>query len=394
VSARRAIWAVARRELVERSRTRALRISTALILLVSVGGAVAAARLTGRTPTDDVGLVGARAAALGPAIQAQARVSGRRARVRVLASVATATRDVRSGTIDIAVIDGSRLVVKSSASRAAVRVVRAASGGLEVLRRVQAAGLSPAAARSALALRPLPVTVLEPESNRLKQNREVLSIGLIALLMVLVFYGQAVAQGVTEEKSSRVVELLLTTVSPRRLLTGKVAGIGLLGLGQLVVAGVAALVAGKLAGGAGLPSAAPQTVALVMLWFALGYVFYSVAFAGAGALVSRQEDLTAATTPITILLLGAFYLALITGFDSPNGTAATIAAYVPPLAPMVVPARMVLGDMSVIGLIGAVAVDLVATAGVIVLAARVYERSILQVGAPVKLRRALRASTR
>ena len=107
------------------------------------------------------------------------------------------------------------------------------------------------------------------------------------------------ARGVTEEKSSRVVELLLTTLSPRRLLAGKVLGVGLLGLAQLVVAGGAALAAGRLAGGAGLPSAAPETVALVLLWFVLGYVFYSVAFAAVGALVSRQEDLAGATTLLT-----------------------------------------------------------------------------------------------
>ena len=99
------------------------------------------------------------------------------------------------------------------------------------------------------------------------------------------------APSVTEEKSSRVVELLLTTLSPRRLLAGKVLGIGLLGLAQLLLAGGAALAAGQLAGGAGLPSAAPEAVALVLLWFVLGYVFYSVAYAAVGALVSRQEDL-------------------------------------------------------------------------------------------------------
>ncbi len=389
MTARRAIWEVARRELVERSRSRAMRISVVVILAVAVGGAVAAARLTGRTPTDDVGLVGPRSAALGPVIKAQARSSGRRVRLHVLADATVATRDVKSGAVDAALIDGTRLVVKGAISQPVVRVVRAATNVQEVLQRLQAAGLSPLAARSALTPKLLPVTVLEPEPRSLKQNRDVLSIGLVALLIVLIFYGQSVAQGVTEEKSSRVVELLLTTVSPRRLLTGKVAGIGLLGLAQLLLAGVAALVAGTLAGGAGLPSAAPRTVALVLLWFVLGYVFYSVVFAAAGALVSRQEDLAAATMPITFLLLGGFYLALIAGFGSPNGTAATVAAFLPPFAPMVVPARMVLGDMTVIGLIGAIAVDLLATAGLIALAARVYERSILQLGAPVKLHRVL-----
>jgi ABC-2 type transport system permease protein len=210
----------------------------------------------------------------------------------------------------------------------------------------------------------------------------VLAVGLIALLIVLVFYGQAVAQGVTEQKSSRVVELLLTTLSPRRLLAGKVLGIGILGLAQLLLAGSAALAAGRLAGGAGLPAGAPETVALVVLWFVLGYVFYSVAFAAAGALVSRQEDLQTAMTPINVVLIGAFYLALIVANGNPNGTVARIAAFVPPLAPMVVPARMVLGDMSALGLTAAVIVDLLATAALMVLAARVYERAILRIGAP------------
>ena len=118
-----------------------------------------------------------------------------------------------------------------------------------------------------------------------------LSVGLLVLFTALVAFGNAVAVSVTEEKSSRVVELLLTTMSPRRLLTGKVLGIGLLGVAQLSITGAAALAAGHLAGGAGLPSGAIGTVALVVLWFLLGYAFYSVAYAAAGALVSRQEDL-------------------------------------------------------------------------------------------------------
>ena len=153
--------------------------------------------------------------------------------------------------------------------------------------------------------------------------------------------------------SSRVVELLLTTLSPRRLLAGKVLGVGLLGLAQLLVAGGAALAAGQLAGGAGLPSAAPEAVALVLLWFVLGYAFYSVAYAAVGALVSRQEDLAGATTLLTTVLIGSFVLAMI-ALDNPNGTLATVAAFVPPFAPMVVPARVVLGDMSAVGLAGAV----------------------------------------
>jgi hypothetical protein len=72
MSARRAIWEVARRELVERSRSLVMRISFALLMIVAVGGAVAAARLSGQTPTDKVGLAGVRSAAVAPAIRLEA----------------------------------------------------------------------------------------------------------------------------------------------------------------------------------------------------------------------------------------------------------------------------------------------------------------------------------
>jgi ABC-2 type transport system permease protein len=387
MSAPRAVWEVARRELVERSRSRVMRLSVVLLLVLSVGGAVAAARLTGRTPTDDVGLVGARSVALGPAIQLEANAIGRRVRLHRLSSAAAASRALGDGKVDVALLAGSRILVKSARSQPAVRVVQDASAAQRVLDRLRSGGLTRAQALAVVLPQPLRVDVLEPSTRNTDRNRGLIVVGLLGLFMVLIFYGQAVAQGVTEEKSSRVVELLLTTVTPGRLLTGKVLGIGLLGLAQLLLAGGAALVAGRLAGGAGLPSAAPATVALVVLWFILGYAFYSVAFAAVGALVSRQEDLSTAIVPITLVMTGSFYLALIVANGNPNGTLAQTAAFVPPLAPMLVPARMVLGNMNVLGLAVAVTVDLVATAGLIVLAARIYERAILRIGAPVKLRR-------
>lgn len=387
MSARRAVREVARRELVERSRSRVMRISVVLLLLLSVGAAIANARLTGGTPSDDVGLVGARAAAMGPAIQLQARAAGRRARLHELASQTAASRGLRSGKLDVALLDGTRLLVKSSRSTAAVRVVQDAVAARGVLDRLRGSGLTESQALRVLTPRPLPVDALEPNARDTERNRGLIVVGVLALFMVLIFYGQALAQGVTEEKSSRVVEVLLTSVSPRSLLAGKILGIGILGLAQLALAGGAALLAGALAGGAGLPSAAPGAVALVVLWFVLGYALYSVAFAAVGALVSRQEDLQTAILPITALITGGFYLALIVASTSPNGTLARIVAFVPPLSPMVVPARVVLGNMNGIELALAIMLDLVATAGLILLGARIYERAILRTGAPVKLRR-------
>lgn len=386
MSGRRSVWEVARRELLERSRSRALRISFALVLVLAVGGAIATARVGEGTPTDDVGLVGARSDAMAPALRLEAHAARRRIHLQRFASVAAASRAVDDGHVDVALVDGSRLIVRRSRSGPAVSVVQSAVASQRSFDRFRALGLTPAQALEALAPRPLPIDVLEPEPREADQG--VLAVGAVALFAALVGFGSAVAASVTEEKASRVVELLLTTLSPRRLLTGKVLGIGLLGVAQLTVTGGAALLAGRLAGGAGLPSGAAGTVALVVVWFLLGYAFYSVAYAAAGALVSRQEDLSAASAPITWLLVGSFWLAIF-ALDfgrNPNGTLAQIAAFVPPTAPMVVPTRVVAGDMGAIGVSAAIGLELLATVGLVLLAARVYERAILRTGAPVRLR--------
>ncbi len=385
----RGIWEVARRELVERSRSRTMRISLALLLVLAVAGSVAAARVGNETtPTDDVALVGARSVAIAPALRLQAKAIGRRVELHRLNSVASASRAVRDGHADVALVNGTRLIVKRSRTGQAVRVVEDAVAARGVLARLTSAGLSKAQAVDALTPHPLPIDILEPGGRNNHRDRDLLSVGIVVLLAALFSFGTIVASSVIEEKSSRVIELLLTTVRPRRLLAGKVIGVGLLGLAQLIVVGAAALLAGRLAGGAGLPSGAPKAVALVVLWFALGYVFFSVAYAAVGSLLSRPEDLDSAALPINGVLIGAFVLGMLV-LESPNGTLARVAAFLPPFAPMIVPSRVVLGDMGPLGLSAAISIELLATVLLIMLAARVYERAVLRIGAPLSLRGAL-----
>jgi ABC-2 type transport system permease protein len=318
--------------LVERSRSLVLRVSLLLLLFLTVGGAIAAARLGGHTPTDDVGLVGARSVALEPAIRLQARAAGRRAELHRLSATA-ASSAVREGSIDVALLDGSRILVRASPTGPAIRTVEEAVAAQGVMDRLRSSGLFRAQALSGLTPTRLLIHVLEPRPPNYDRNRGLVAASLLALFMVLVFFGQAVAQSVTEEKSSRVVELLLTTLSPRRLLAGKILGVGVLGLALLLIPAAAALAAGQLAGGAGLPSAAPEAIALALLWFVLGYIFYSVAFAAVGALVSRQEDLNTAMLPVSAVLIAAFYLAIFVANTNPNGTVARVAAFRPPSPP-------------------------------------------------------------
>ena len=118
-------------------------------------------------------------------------------------------------------------------------------------------------------------------------------------------YGQWVISGVVEEKNSRVVEVILSTVQPRHLLAGKVIGIGLLGLGQVaLLAGLAAAL--LVAGAFDAPAALGGSLVLVVPWFALGFGLYAVAYATAGALASRQQSPDTAGQPVTYTLVAAY----------------------------------------------------------------------------------------
>ena len=389
MSGRREIWEVARREFVERWRSRAMRMSFAILLAFVVGGAVLFTLADDGTPTDDFGLVGPRAVALAPALRLGEQAGGRRARIHPLRDRAAAERALHEGDVDVAIVDG-RLIVEEDRASLAAGVAQRAVAAQHTVTRLQAAGLKRQQALDALTPPPQRVQVLDPGARDRQRDEDMLFIGMLALFMALVVYGQSVASSVAEEKSSRVIELLLTTLAPRRLLVGKVLGVGTLGVSQLAAVCAAGLLSAQIAGGEGLPPSAPKTVALVVGWFILGFAFYSVAYAALGALVSRQEDLEATTAPVNVLLIGAYFGA-VAAIASPDGTWAQIAAFLPPLAPLIVPTRVVLGDIGAVGLLAAVTISLLATLLLVRVAAGIYERSVLRTGAPISLRTALAA---
>lgn len=390
MSARRAIWEVARREIAERWRSRAMRVSFAFLLVSVVAITLVAVLSDEGTPTDDFGLVGPRAVALAPALRLADRAEDREVRIHRLRDRAAAERALKDGEIDVAIVDG-RPVVQDDRSSPAVSVAQRAIAAQETVRSLQEAGLTQREALAALAPRPQRVQVLDPGARDRERDRGVLLVGVLILFGTLTMYGYSVASSVVEEKSSRVIELLLTSLAPRRLLAGKVLGVGALGVAQVAAVCAAGLITAQIAGSEALPSSAPATVTLVIGWFVLGFAFYSVAYAALGALVSRQEDLDPTTAPVNVLLIAAAFFGANVAAQHPNGTWAQIAAFLPPLSPLVVPARVVLGDMGAIGLTAAIAIELLATFLLIRLAAGIYERSILRIGAPISLRSALAA---
>jgi ABC-2 type transport system permease protein len=166
----------------------------------------------------------------------------------------------------------------------------------------------------------------------------------VAIIVFLLYgqlfgYGMAVGSGIVEQKASRVVEVLLAKVTPAQLLAGKVLGIGLLGLAQLLLI---TLTGGALAFGTGLvelPRDSMAAIAVTAAWFVPGYAFYACVFAVAGGARPRQEELQNSLGPLTFAVFGAIAVA-IAALRDPSSTLARIASFVPPTAPMVLPIRM------------------------------------------------------
>jgi ABC-2 type transport system permease protein len=217
----------------------------------------------------------------------------------------------------------------------------------------------------------------------------------VAFFTTLILYGQLlaygfwVASGVVEEKSSRVIEVLLATIRPKHLLAGKVIGLGLLGLAQLLVVALFGLAVAGATGALDIEVDLVGAVALSLVWFVLGYAFYASAYAVAGALVPRQEELQSTTTPLTMLILISLFVALAVN-DDPEGTLAHVTAFIPTTAPITMPSRIILGAAPAWEVAASVAVMALSTLALIRLAARIYAAVVLRTGSAVKLREALR----
>lgn len=389
MSARRRMWPiVARREFVERARDRGFQVSTAITLLLLVGVIVVSAAFN-RPTSFDLVVVGAGSEVLGGEVRVAADALGFEVKVLALPDRAEAERAVDAGDADAALVNGDAIVVRDEPPEQLVGLIQAISLRERSRQALVAAGLSDDQVDAALLQRPLPVEALEPVDARRSESATVAFVGVLLLYGQLFAYGYWVAAGVVEEKSSRVVEVLLATLRPSHLLRGKILGIGLLGLLQLLLIGLVALFASNAVGSLEFPSGAIATMGVVLVWFVLGFFFYAGLFAVAGSIVSRQEDLQTTMTPLTILIIASFIIGLSATGD-PDSTLAVVASLLPFSSPLVMPTRIVLGDAAPWEVVASLAISVVSTAALIPIATKVYSRALLRPGR-VRIRQVLRA---
>ena len=387
MSARRLWPIVARREFVERARDRGFQVSTAITVLLLVGVIVISA-VFNRPTSFDLVVVGEGSDALGQQVRAAADALGIEVSVHELADEAEARQAVDAGDADAAVVEAGRIVVRAEPPDQLVGLIQAVSVRERSRQALIGAGLSSEQVDAALAQSPLPVDALEPVNAESRETATVAFVGVLLLYGQLFAYGYWVAAGVVEEKSSRVVEVLLATLRPSHLLRGKILGIGLLGLAQLLLIGLVGLFASSAVGTLEFPSGAIATVGLVLVWFVLGFFFYATMFAVAGSIVTRQEDLQTTMTPLTILIVGSFFIGL-SATSNPDSTLAVVASLLPFSSPLVMPTRIALGDAATWEVVASIAISVAATAALIPLATKIYSRALLRPGR-VRIRQVLR----
>lgn len=391
-----AVRLVAEREVTTKMRSKAFIITTVATLVLLVGFALVM-KLVGGGSDATVGVTSQNSALAAP-IKTAASQIGQNVDTKTVDEKAGRAQ-VADGTLDALVVgDGSdgklRVVVKKDLDGNLRNALTVLAGQIVLSREIAALpGGDPAAVQSAVADASVDV---EPLEKPYPYQSAQLILGIIAgilIYMSLMLNGQMVAQGVVEEKSSRVVELLLATIRPWQLMAGKVLGIGFVGLVQMVVIGGVGIAAAL-----GLDvlsistSAAVGTVIWLVVWYLLGFIMYSLVFAALAALVSRQEDVGGVITPALMFVVVGYVIGISVLPSQPDNTLAEVLSVIPVFAPTLMPMRLAMGGVPVWEAILSVGLVLALIPALVWLAGRIYANAVMRSGARVKLRDALRAA--
>ena len=232
------------------------------------------------------------------------------------------------------------------------------------------------------------VSASAKSEEELNQARVLVYVLMFVIYFAVILYSSMIATEVATEKSSRVMEILISSVSPVKHMFAKVLGIGSLGLTQIVVYGLAGFIAFKTAatevpGGFSdffsISDINPATLVYAVIFFLLGYFLYATLAALLGSLVSRTEDVQQIIMPMTMLIVIAFILAA-TGLSNPEWGYLQIASYVPFFAPLVMFLRVGMLDLPLWEPLLSIGIMLVTIFILGWFGARVYKGGVLMYG--------------
>jgi ABC-2 type transport system permease protein len=344
---------VAAREIKVKLRDKTFLFSTAFFLLIAVASTVLPALF-------DSGPASVAVATSSPAASAL-RDAG--LEVRTVASDQDAERLVRDGDVEAAVVAGPRVLALEEA---------------------------PADVVGALSTTP-PVQLLDPDTvDPFLQFIVPFALAFIFFITSFTF-GLQIAQSVTEEKQTRIVEILVASVPVRALLAGKVVAMTLLAFGQIALVALVAFAGMQIADvDAGVMGLVGPAVGWFLPFFVLGFVMLATLWAGVGALAARQEDLAGASTPLQMAVMLPFFAVIIL---SDNAPAMRILSYIPLSSPVAMPIRLFNGEAAIWEPFVSLAVLAAAALLFLAVGARIYEGSLLRTNGRTSFATAWRSRT-
>jgi ABC-2 type transport system permease protein len=401
MSSVRTVWQIARREIREHGRSKSFLITTALTFLLVAALVTVPGLIGGDTAEYTVGSVGegnepiiTAAEQLGNASDEEDAEPSVAIDVQEFEDRAAAEAAMDEGEVDAVLVDGSEVIVESvggfgESQLTALLQQGAASVQLEAI--VAEGGEAAANVIEVMTSDPLETTTLTGQDTGDDTRGGVAYAGLLLLYLAVLLYGNWILTGVTEEKSNRVVEVLLSSVKPWQILAGKIIGIGALGIAQFAGTILVALVALRLTDAMELPSLDAALVINLIVWFILGFLLFAVLYGAAGSLASRTEDAQNVAFPMSMIAVAGFFVS-ITALTDPDGTAAVIGTFIPFTAPFVVPVRAALEAIPAWQYLASVVITLATIVGLVFVAGRIYAGGLLRFGTRVKLRDAWRSA--
>ena len=439
------VVAVARREYVARGSTRTFRISTIVLVLAGLGVALAPVILRAIFGEGEQTRIEVFVGDSHPSVDVTTQVSGvlnapllpggtgsggsGNSRPQYVVTTVTDEAASRARVLDgkvagLLVVDrptaGGDLtfayVTKETTLDRIAPTVRQVAASIAIQERLAGSGIPPAEQATLFAEPKWSIQPADPNAppgvnpNDLKNGFAIGFVLAIVLFMAIILYGQWIAYSVAEEKSSRVMEVILGAATPFELLAGKVVGVGALALTQYVVvfvtAAIALLFQGQIAslifggpggGGPGLGDSLTSGLSIGLLvafgvFFVLGFALYAALYAGAAALVSRTEDINQIVAPMTLIATAGYLVAVYssTGLLDPHSTFVQVMSFIPFFSPYLMLSRVGTGLAGPAEVLVAVALLLVTIPIAIWLAARFYAAGVLMYGQRPSLRLMLR----
>ena len=381
------VWrVVAGREISVRMRDKGFVISAIVMAVLIVASIVLSSFLGGRPSTHTVAVVDAadRQVVRSASAVVDSLDDGSSVEAKTYDGAAAAERAVRDGDVDAALLqrdEGYVVVGDDSVEGDLSSALETAAATTVLERNAEADGVDLTALQSGTQVQE---RLLDPNADKAGERRVVSFVFVLLFYLTALGFGMMIAQSVTQEKESRVVEILAAAIPIRSLLWGKIIGNTVLALGQIVLLVGAGVVTLVVMGEDELLGMVGPAMAWYVVFFVLGFISLASLWSVAGSLASRQQDLQSTTLPGQIILFGPYLLAVLAG----EGVK-TVVSMLPIVSAMLMPSRMAEGDVPAWQIAVAIVTTVLAAVVLVRVGAKVYERTLLRTGSRIGYREAL-----